>query len=219
MQQLYKYLAVGLTFLLVGIGLGYQLYHGKAAAPETYAPEQRQADGSLVLERKPDASAAPAQPVPAGATVERVVKVTVQPTAKRVGTPAATAAAARDGDLMSLGKMPDAVPAAMAESKDGDLASCPPVHLDLTLAKLKDGSQRVIASSPDGEVTGGIDVPTTPQITPKALPWSLSALRTTDHRWGGLLQYERGPFTVGLGALPAAGQAGAAAFVSAGIRF
>lgn len=92
---------------------------------ETAAPEQHQADGSLVLERRPDPAAKPKQQIPRKAKVERVTQVTVQP----------------DASAPSAGK------------------PCPPVTVDLTLIREPDGMRRVLASSPDGEVVGGIDVP------------------------------------------------------------
>lgn len=36
--------------------------------------------------------------------------------------------------------------------------SCPPVSIDMTLLQI-DGGRRVVASSPDGRIVGGIDVP------------------------------------------------------------
>lgn len=91
---------------------------------ETAAPEQHQADGSLVLERRPDADAKPKQQIPRKARVERVAQVTVQPVV-----------------VAEPGK------------------PCPPVTVDLSLIREPDGMRRVLASSPDGEVVGGIDVP------------------------------------------------------------
>ena len=37
--------------------------------------------------------------------------------------------------------------------------ACAPVTCDLSLVRLDDGSKRIIASSPDGEVIGGMDIP------------------------------------------------------------
>lgn len=34
-----------------------------------------------------------------------------------------------------------------------------PVHVDLSLVREEDGGRRVIASSPDGEIVGGLDIP------------------------------------------------------------
>jgi hypothetical protein len=44
---------------------------------------------------------------------------------------------------------------------------CPPVTVDLTLIREPDGARRILASSPDGRVVGGLDVPVGP-ITPPA---------------------------------------------------
>lgn len=91
---------------------------------ETAASEQRQADGSVMLERRPDVDARPKQQIPRKAKVERVAQVVVQP------------------DAIAEAGQP-----------------CPPVTVDMTLIREPDGMRRVLASSPDGEVVGGIDVP------------------------------------------------------------
>lgn len=39
---------------------------------------------------------------------------------------------------------------------------CPPVTVDMTLIREPDGGRRVLASSPDGQVVGGLDVPAEP---------------------------------------------------------
>lgn len=72
---------ISILSLCLGVILGY--YAGfKANEPikitETYKPEVRQTDDSLVLERKPNAAAKPKQIVPPEATVERVVSVEVE---------------------------------------------------------------------------------------------------------------------------------------------
>lgn len=105
---------------------------------ETAAPEQRQADGSVVLGRQPDASAKPKQQIPRKAKIERVAQVTVQPDASaEPGKP------------------------------------CPPVTVDMTLIREPDGMRRVLASSPDGQVVGGIDVPVeTAAPPPKPKRWA-----------------------------------------------
>lgn len=46
---------------------------------------------------------------------------------------------------------------------------CPPVTVDMTLIRDLDGSRRVLASSPDGQVAGGIDIPIEP-ISPPPPP-------------------------------------------------
>ena len=70
--------------LLIGVGLGfgiaYKLYRPKVII-ETYQAEIRQADGSLILERKPGFKIV--KPViPEGATLTRQAEIIIQPTAK-----------------------------------------------------------------------------------------------------------------------------------------
>lgn len=120
---------------------------------ETAAPAQHQADGSLILPRQPDAAATPAQQVPRGAKVERVGRVTVQP------------------------RQPDTAP-----GEPHTLAPLPPVSVDWSLVREPDGGRRMLASSPDGAIIGGVDVPiesAAPPAAPKrwaaGLSWSPSS--------------------------------------------
>jgi hypothetical protein len=107
-------------------------YTRPVPAPETPAPAQRQADGSLILARQPDPAAPPKQQLPPRAKLERVVSVTVQPRA------------------------PSPAPG----------QPCPPVTVDLSLIKEPDGARRILASSPDGQIVGGLDVPVEPIVMP-----------------------------------------------------
>ncbi|MDO9007212.1 MAG: hypothetical protein Q7U80_03225 [Thiobacillus sp.] len=132
--------------ILSAAALGWWLGQPKPVQ-ETAAPEVRQADGSVVLERRPDPRAKPKQQIPRKAKVERVAQVTVQPDA-----------------IAEPGK------------------PCPPVTVDMTLIREPDGMRRVLASSPDGKMVGGLDVPienAAPPAEPKrwaaGLSWSLSS--------------------------------------------
>ena len=123
-----------------------------APVVETAAPEQHQADGSVVLERRPDAKARPKQLIPPKAKLERVAQVTVQPAA---------------------------VPAA------GE--PCPPVSLDLSLVREDDGGRRLLASSPDGTIVGGVDVPVeTAAPPPKPLRWAAGVSWSPANETAGL---------------------------------
>lgn len=113
---------------------------------ETTAPAQHQADGSIVLERRPNPDARPKQQVPKKAKLERVAQVTVQPSAAPAGQP------------------------------------CPPVSVDMSLVRESDGSRRLLASSPDGTIVGGVDVPVESAASPAepkrwaaGLSWSPSS--------------------------------------------
>src|SRR5690606_9812540 len=111
-----------------GLFCGYQI-RDSMSAPEvvTPAPEKRQNDGSLVLERAPDPSPSPPpHALPKGAIEERRVSVVVRPKASESASE------------------PAEVPA----------RECPPVRIDLSLIRDTDGGRRVIASSPDGKVIG-----------------------------------------------------------------
>lgn len=118
---------------------------------ETAAPEQRQADGSVVLERRPDAQAKPKQKIPRKAKVERVAQVTVQPDTGTGGEP------------------------------------CPPVSIDMSLVREPDGSRRLLASSPDGTIVGGVDVPVESATTP-----------AEPKRWAAGLSWSHGNQTAGV---------------------
>jgi len=127
--------------LIVGYSLGWQIYRRRPAAAEVYAPAVRQADGSTQLERKPDPKAQPKQILPKGAKVERVIQVVARPGLPVEAPPVTTGA-------------PHAAEVAPAAA-----TPCPPVTVDLTLVRMPDDSRRVLASSPDGTLVGGMDIP------------------------------------------------------------
>ena len=125
-----------------GVGLGWKLFRPKPVATvEVALPAQRQVDGSLILERAPDANAKPAQQIPAGAKVERIERIVVRPTAPSTSA-AATAPTNGSGQLAA-----------------GPIPALPSTTVDLTLLRMKDDTQRVVASSPDGTIVGGVDIP------------------------------------------------------------
>lgn len=123
--------------IVTAAALGWWLGQPKPVQ-ETYASAQRQADGSTVLERRPNAQAQPKQAIPKKTKLERVSQITVQPNA--IATP---------------GK------------------PCPPVTIDMSLVREQDGSRRVLASSPDGEIIAGLDIPVETAAPPeKPKRWS-----------------------------------------------
>jgi hypothetical protein len=147
--------------LVAAAALGWWLGQ-PAPVVETPAAEQRQPDGSLVLERKPDAEAKPAHLVPAGAKVERVGRVTVLPAARH-----------RDSDVahggMASGDAPNST-TNYSKFYSGD--PCPPVTVDWSLVREPDGGRRMLASSPDGTIIGGVDVPIETAAPAKPLRWA-----------------------------------------------
>lgn len=74
----------GFGMFLVGVlvgALGLYLWSAETVV-ETAAPAQRQADGSLIAERNPDAPVKPRHEIPKGSKVERDIRVEVQPSGR-----------------------------------------------------------------------------------------------------------------------------------------
>ena len=134
--------AAGLIFG-AGIAAGWKIFRPKPVAQvEVALPAARQADGSLILERAPDAKAVPAQQIPKGAKVERIEKIVVRPMAPSTS---AAATAPTNGSGRPAAALTPALPSTTT--------------VDLTLLRMPDESQRVVASSPDGTIVGGVDIP------------------------------------------------------------
>lgn len=76
-------------------------------------------------------------------------------------------------------------------------SGCPPVRVDLSL--VRNGSdQRVIASSPDGQVVSAIDVPVEAAIVPPPpKPWAAGLAYGTDHAVGVWLERDVGRLVLG----------------------
>lgn len=202
-----------LVLFACGLTLGWSLYRCRPGPPEPPAPAIHQKDGSLILERsstgKPadQPHAAPLKPaggIPKGAKIERNIEVIVQPRPERA--PVAPEAQA------------EGILEAPAPRNLSDAFQCPEVKVDLSLVRMKDKAQRVIASSPDGKVIGGLDVPVSETPFPKPQRWTAEAMTGYDvhlaHQvFGGQVSRNLGPFTVSAGAI------GSTAFVGAGIHF
>lgn len=104
--------------------------------PEPPAPAVHMADGSLLLERTA------AQPI---------AKPPHQlPKGSRVERRMQITAKPKDAPRVSAG---------------GQLESAP-VTVDMSLVRMSDDTRRVIASSPDGEIVGGLDIPAEPAPEP-----------------------------------------------------
>jgi len=139
-RKILQLVAALVLAIIVGLVAGYWLAH-PAPVVETYAPPVIQADGSTIVERKPDAKAKPKQILPKRTKLERVVQIEAQ------------------GQGIKLAS--------------GEVKTCPRVTIDLSLVRTDDGSKRVIASSPDGEITGAIDIPVETAAPPPApKPWA-----------------------------------------------
>ncbi len=132
--------------ILLGVCAGWWMrgwYDKPITRAEPPAPAQRLDGGSLVLERgepgRVEDMPRPPELPKNVERVERVVRVTVRPQLEG------------DGREVERGVMSPAAP-----------ASCPDVRVDLALLEMTDGTRRVVASSPDGIILGGVDVPLVP---------------------------------------------------------
>lgn len=184
MAALRGYLITAAVALLVGVGggLGFGWKHWRPqSVVETPAPSARQKDGSLELARVPDVKAKPAQVVPPGAIVERVDHIVVQPraTGQQIGNELPPNPALVSHETVQA-KADSGFTLAISPATSA--ASCPPVRVDLTLIRLKDNTERVLASSPDGTVLDSLSVdhPVAPAMpVAKPLHWSAGPM------WGG----------------------------------
>lgn len=137
-------LVILLLCIVAGAAITWYVARPKPVV-ETPAAAEKQSDGSIVLERTAtQPTAAPKMELPKGGKLERTVSVTVQPEAHF--------------------KMPTPGQAAIEQ--------CPPVSVDLALVRMPDQSRRVVASSKDGDVIAGLDVPVDTPALDEPKPWA-----------------------------------------------
>lgn len=202
---------LGILVLFIGFFVAWAIYRPRPSKPEVPAMAVRQKDGSLELERKGTQAPGvpggikPAQIIPKGGKVERIVQLTVQPLNLPISP-------GRIGGIQ-----PPITPGDRVSGLNGTPKS-KPLEVDLTLVRMPDNSRRVLASSPDGQVVGGIDVPIGEPKLPRIQRWTAEALAGYDSHaarnvFGGEVSYQKGPIAVSGGII------GGTAFVGAGIRF
>lgn len=199
--------------LLVGLALGWCWYRPHTPGREPPAASYAQRDGSVVVARV-DPATQPAQPpheLPVGSTEERRVQVVVQPGPGRVVH-----------DTIQVSTPATGKDSLQVRDSIVDRCECPPVQVDLSLVRTPDKTRRVIASSPDGKILSGVDVPLEPVIAPKTPTWTISAVAAMDAngiRPGALLQRRLGPFVVGGGAFVDPGLRRPGAIASFGVTW
>lgn len=186
--------------LVLGLGMGWKLWK-PTPVQEVYAKETRQKDGSLILPKKPQADAKPKHEIPKGVVVERIAQIIVSP------------------------NVPTHVPSSPSlESPSATVPLCPPVTVDMTLIRQKDGTRRIVASSPDGQVIGGVDIPVESAAPAKVLKNAAGASYNPVGKTYGLW-YQRniGPAVLGVDAFqqkaPVTGAKSFGVMLRLGIRF
>jgi len=97
-------------------------------------------------------------------------------------------------------------------------SGCPPVRVDLSLVR-NGAEQRVVASSPDGQVVSAIDVPIEAAMVPApARPWAAGLSYDTRHAVGVWVDRDVGRLVVG-GALARLPDGKTEAQMRVGVRF
>lgn len=186
-----------LTGIVIGLFIGHSLYY-KPVAKETPAFAVKQPDKSLILARDPDAKAKPAQEIPKGATVERIVKVIVKakpeaaPTIPRTSSQWSTLDKTNSVDSTKRPD-PDHIPDARK------MVDCPPVNLDLSLVRMPDETRRVIVSSQNGDVLDGIDIPVeAAKPVSGGKKWAVGATYFSSKWYSAHVRRTIGPITAGV---------------------
>lgn len=97
---------------------------------------------------------------------------------------------------------------------------CPPVTVDMTIARDDEGGRRVIVSSPDGEVIDGLDIPLERGLVmPEQKKWAVGlAVNPADKRLGVWAARDLGRLRLGADVRQAT-HGGVEAWVSAGWTF
>jgi hypothetical protein len=204
-----KALAFGVAGLLAGLWVGAWSKHGTKLV-EPRAPSLRQADESLALERTDSVPGKAPHILPSGSNEERRVQVVVQPRRGVVVHKEQPESVYVYHDVHR--EWPD--PLRIAEdsarpwrehgSPSVDSCDCPPVTVELSLVRMPDKTGRVIASSPDGKILTGIDIPLQSAVVQQSPRWTLSAIALADFdgiRPGGLLSHRAGHLVLGGGFL------------------
>lgn len=161
---------IALAVIAIGLLFGAYMFGVRTSAPkpEVTAPAAAQSMPDGGLELKRDPNAGPDLP--------------------KIATPKGSTVERR----MQVVVQPKSKPVINAKSE----AVCPPVTVDLALVK-QDGGRRVIASSPDGKVVGGIDVPIEPALIPEEHKWAAGLSVGHDKNPGVWVERDLGRFRVG----------------------
>ncbi len=186
---------------VLGLWLGWFLWHPLKPIVEAPAPSQRQPDGALLAARRPDTVIKVVHRIPPGFVPERTIAVGVQPDPVIIH------------DTI-------AVPGGVVVKVD--TVQPPPVQLQLSMLTAKDGSRRVLLSAKGGKVLDSltVDVPLGPAAAPaRKLAWSAGPLRSIDQGWGAYISHDTGPFRILAGALQGPLGGRPVAMAGVGLRF
>jgi hypothetical protein len=188
-----------------GLILGYFLWH-HAPVVEGEAIARDLPSGAKALQRDPSTPVPP--PVARAATelhgkLERAGSITVQ--SKPIVHQAPPVAAA-------------GIPAQEVSHPQPQACSCAPVTVDFGLVRMPDDTRRVVATSQDGEVVGGIDIPVASAQPARVLRWAAGvAYEPRRREYGAFIDRDLGPLRLGVQVERRNGST--ATWVRAGIRW
>lgn len=184
LQLLRKYWQHIAVFIVTATGCWYFWGNPSPRPPELYKPEVKQADGSLILEKRPDATAKPPMSIPKGSVMERAIKITVkaknpiQEIGGTVEVHETITTKAANSDMAANLKEDHFADA-------GKVIECPPVTLEMALVRLPDESRRVIAKSEDGLILSAVDIPIENALpTPQPLKNAIGVTGSTSEKLG-----------------------------------
>lgn len=162
-DKLYWTAVIALSIIGAAVAVVLLRPHPKPVV-ETAKPAVVQSDNSIILERTDtQSSVKPVHQIPKGSTVERVVQVKVKPMVQIEDVRVA------DG----ISQVEDRLP------------NPQPITVDMTLVRQPDDTRRVIASSPDGEIVGGLDIPVE-TLAYKPRVWAAGISVDPVHQVGGV---------------------------------
>jgi hypothetical protein len=178
-DQFKLYIVTALICILVGFVLGFST--GKwAYQPATIVETARPAiilpptsaapHGAVIAARAPDSHAKPAQIIPKGDTLLRTGHATV------ASRPATDAQAAAD---------------------KAAAPNCPPVRIDYSQVREKDGSIGMIVSSPDGGIIDAVDIPVAPILAIAHRPWAIGGSYGSGRDYGAWVDRDFGRIRIG----------------------
>lgn len=156
-----------LAVLIVALTGAWYFWSPKPPVPEVYAPQVKHPDGSITLEKKPDAKAKPTFQIPKGATVERIIKFSIQ--SKTPVSNINSQVEVVQKITMAKSTPPNSTTQATLE--------CPPLHVEMALIRNPDETRSVIVKSEDGDIIGGVDIPVeAAKPIPEPKLWAVGAV-------------------------------------------
>src|SRR6185369_14816194 len=141
-------IVIVVALLAVGVYAGYQWFSPDPPVIQTYAPEVKQGDGSIIVVKTPDASVKPSATIPKGSTLTRVIKVAVKAKLPTVSIEGAVSIETKVQQLADMVKQ-SAPPEMVEQAKQEVIAACVqqecgPVTVNIDLITDQEGQQRAV---------------------------------------------------------------------------